>query len=169
MANARRASDVGETRKGTSVAPRTNEPAPGFTLQADDGTTVRLSDFRGQKVILFFYPRADTSGCTVEACGFRDETPQIDARGAVILGISPDEVGDIRKFREKYGLPYRLLADPDHSVAEAYDVWKEKSMFGKKYWGVERTTFLIDEEGRVERIYEKVRPEGHAAEVLEHL
>lgn len=151
------------------MALQAGDTAPAFALPADDGSTVRLADLRGRKVVLYFYPRADTPGCTVEACEFRDEMPRIDERGAVVLGVSPDEVADVRKFREKFSLPFRLLADADHEVAEAYDVWREKSMFGKKYWGVDRTTYLIDEEGRIERVYEKVKPEGHAARVLEDI
>jgi peroxiredoxin Q/BCP len=140
--------------------------APDFELTADDGSTVRLSALRGQRVILFFYPKADTPGCTVEACEFGALTPQISEKGAVVLGISPDPVKDVAKFREKFGLPFRLLADEDHAVAEMYGVWGEKTMFGRTYMGVERTTFLIDAEGRIERIYRKVTPEGHAADVL---
>lgn len=140
--------------------------APDFELTADDGSTVRLSGLRGQRVILFFYPKADTPGCTVEACEFGELTPQISEKGAVVLGISPDPVKDVAKFREKFSLPFRLLADEDHAVAEAYGVWAEKSMYGRKYMGVERTTFLVDAEGRIERIYRKVTPKGHAADVL---
>jgi thioredoxin-dependent peroxiredoxin len=148
------------------MPPKQNDPAPDFALPADDGSIVRLGDLRGQRVILFFYPRADTPGCTIEACEFRDMTPQIQEQGAVVLGLSPDTVADVRKFREKFHLPYRLLADADHSVAEMYGVWKEKTNFGKTYWGVERTTFLVDEEGKIARVYEKVNPEGHAMGVL---
>ena len=146
-----------------------NALAPDFELPADDGSTVRLSDLRGSKVILYFYPRADTPGCTTEACEFRDLTPQIQEKGALVLGISPDPVEPVRKFRAKFDLPFRLLADADHAIAEAYGVWGEKSMFGKKYMGVERTTFLIDEEGHIARIFRKVSPEGHAGEVLQEL
>jgi thioredoxin-dependent peroxiredoxin len=149
--------------------PKQNDAAPDFELTADDGTTIRLADLRGQKVILFFYPKANTSGCTVEACEFRDLQPDIQEQGAVILGISPDPVKDVAKFRDDFSLPYRLLADTDHSVAEAYGVWKEKSMYGKKYMGVDRTTFLIDEEGRIARVFEKVKPQGHAQQVLASL
>jgi peroxiredoxin Q/BCP len=143
--------------------------APDFEVTADDGSTVRLSDLRGRKVILFFYPRADTSGCTTEACEFRDHSPDIEEQGAVVLGISPDEVEDVRKFRMKFDLPFRLLADADHSVAELYGVWVEKSMYGKAYLGVDRTTFLIDEEGKVAKVFRKVKPEGHAGAVLSEL
>jgi thioredoxin-dependent peroxiredoxin len=145
------------------------EPAPDFELQADDGSTVRLSDLRGRRVVLYFYPRADTPGCTTEACEFGDRTPSFEERGAVVLGVSPDPVADVRAFREKFALPFRLLADPDHQVAEAYGVWTQKSMFGKPYMGVERSTFVIDEQGRIARAYRKVRPEGHAEAVLRDL
>ncbi len=145
------------------------EVAPDFSLTADDGSSVRLSELRGRKVILYFYPRADTSGCTIQACEFRDVLPRIDEEGAVVLGVSPDPVEELAKFRDKYDLNFRLLADEDHQVAEAYGVWKEKSMYGKKYMGVERSTFVIDEEGRIARVYEKVKPQGHAAAVLQAL
>lgn len=140
--------------------------APDFELAADDGTVVRLSGLRGRRVILFFYPKADTPGCTTEACEFRDLQPQVNEAGAMVLGISPDSVDAQALFREKYGLPFRLLADEHHQVAEAYGVWKEKSNFGRTYMGVERSTFVIDAEGRMERAYRKVKPEGHAGEVL---
>jgi thioredoxin-dependent peroxiredoxin len=146
-----------------------SEQAPDFELQADDGSTVRLSDLRGRKVVLYFYPRADTPGCTTEACEFGDRTGSFEEQGAVVLGVSPDPVEDVRAFREKFSLPFRLLADPDHRVAEAYGVWTEKSMYGKKYMGVERSTFVIDEEGRVARAYRKVSPKGHAEAVLQGL
>lgn len=143
-----------------------NDLAPDFELAADDGSRVRLSDLRGRRVILYFYPRADTPGCTTEACEFRDLTPRIQDKGAVVLGISPDPVDAVRKFRDKFDLPFRLLADEDHAIAEAYGVWGEKTMFGKKYMGVLRSTFLIDESGQIARVYRKVVPEGHAEEVL---
>jgi thioredoxin-dependent peroxiredoxin len=148
---------------------REGENAPDFVLPADDGSTLRLSTLRGRKVVLFFYPRADTPGCTKEACGFRDRTAEFDAGNAVVLGISPDEVKDVRAFHEKYGLTYRLLADSEHRVAELYGVWKQKARFGRISWGVERTTFVIDEEGRVAKVFERVRPEGHPARVIEAL
>lgn len=146
--------------------PLQNQPAPDFTLTADDGSTVTLSDLRGERVILYFYPKADTPGCTTQACDFRDLQPQIRERGALVLGVSPDPVEDVRAFREKFSLPFRLLADEDHQVSEAYGVWKLKSMFGNEYWGVERSTFLIDEEGQVTEVYRKVDPAGHASDLL---
>lgn len=149
------------------AAVRKGDLAPDFELRSDDGKVVKLSDFRGQRVVLFFYPRADTPGCTIEACEFRDARPDFDAAGAVVLGISPDSVEDVAKFRDKYDLNFPLLADEDHSVAERYGVWKEKSMFGRTFMGVERTTFVIDAEGRIEEVHEKVTPEGHARSLLE--
>lgn len=149
------------------MTPKEHDPAPDFSLPADDGSFVRLGDLRGKRVILYFYPRADTPGCTVEACEFRDLFPQIQETGAVVLGVSPDTVPDVRKFREKFDLPFKLLADADHSVAEMYGVWRQKEMFGQTHMGVVRSTFLIDEQGRIARVYDAVSAEGHAAEVLE--
>ena len=143
-----------------------NDVAPKFALKADDGSTVRLSALRGQTVVLYFYPKDDTPGCTKEACEFRDRSKDLNKSDAVVLGVSPDSVESHRKFREKYGLDFRLLADPDHKVAEAYGVWQLKSMYGRKYWGIVRTTFIINEKGRIARVFEKVKPAGHAAEVL---
>jgi thioredoxin-dependent peroxiredoxin len=140
--------------------------APDFSLAADDGTTVTLKALKGRKVVLYFYPKDDTSGCTKEACGFRDRWSDVKQAGAIVLGVSPDAVTSHQKFKQKYQLPFPLLADPDHLVAEAYGAWGEKSMYGKKYKGILRTTFLIDGEGRIARVFEKVKPEGHAAEVL---
>jgi thioredoxin-dependent peroxiredoxin len=140
--------------------------APDFSLAADDGTTVTLKALKGRKVVLYFYPKDDTSGCTKEACGFRDRWTDVKQAGAIVLGVSPDAVTSHQKFKQKYQLPFPLLADPDHLVAEAYGAWGEKSMYGKKYKGILRTTFLIDGEGRIARVFEKVKPEGHAAEVL---
>jgi peroxiredoxin Q/BCP len=149
--------------------PIAGTPAPDFELRADNGTVVRLSDLRGHRVILFFYPRADTPGCTIEACEFRDHGPEFEDKGAIVLGISPDSVADVRAFRKKFQLPYRLLADADHAVADAYGVWREKLMFGRKFWGVVRTTFVIAEDGLIARVYEKVDAAGHAYEVLNQL
>ena len=150
-----------------SGIPDEGSNAPDFTLEADEGEAVRLSDLRGRNVVLFFYPKDDTSGCTIEACEFRDAMPRFEGLDAIILGISPDDAKSHRKFREKFQLPYRLLVDEGHKVAEQYGVWQEKSMYGKTYMGNARTTFLIDREGRIARVFEKVKPEGHAAEVAE--
>ena len=147
--------------------PNTSEPAPDFTLPDQDGRDVTLRDFRGRKVVLYFYPKDDTSGCTTQACDLRDRTSELEARGAVVLGVSPDSPKSHTKFRKKYQLPFTLLADEDHSVAEAYDVWKEKSMYGRKYWGNERTTFIIDEEGRIAHVLPKVKPAEHVDQILE--
>jgi peroxiredoxin Q/BCP len=143
--------------------------APPFSLPSDTGETVSLEDLRGSPVVLFFYPKDDTPGCTAEACEFRDSWKAVQRAGAVVLGVSPDGVASHRRFREKFALPFHLLADEDHAVAEAYGVWGEKSMYGKKYYGVLRTTFIIDAAGSVRRVFEKVKPAGHAAEVLEAL
>lgn len=142
------------------------DAAPDFTLPRSGGGTLSLHDLRGRRVVLYFYPKDDTSGCTKEACEFRDTSEQIDAADAVVLGISPDGVASHDRFRQKYGLPFALLADEDHAVADRYGVWQEKSMYGKKYWGIARTTFLIDGDGKIERIWERVKPAGHAAVVL---
>jgi len=142
-------------------------PAPPFELLSDSGDTVRLSDLRGRTVVLYFYPKDDTTGCTKEACEFRDHWRAVEKAGAVVLGVSPDGVASHAKFRKKYQLPFPLLADPDHAVAERYGVWGEKSMYGRRYFGILRTTFVIDGNGRIARVFERVKPKGHAAEVLE--
>src|SRR3989304_4092928 len=144
-------------------------PAPDFALQDAPGRTVRLRDFRGKSVVLYFYPKDDTPGCTTEACGFRDDYAAYAERDAVIIGVSPDGPAAHAKFAQKYDLPFILLADPDHAVAEAYGVWKEKQQFGRTYWGIERTTFVIDPRGRITRIFRRVRPDGHSREGLEAL
>lgn len=149
--------------------PKPGTKAPAFSLPADDGSTVSLKDLKGKWVVLYFYPKDDTTGCTVEACEFRDSWAAVRRAGAVVLGISPDGVASHGKFKAKYRLPFRLLADTDHAVAEAYGVWGEKSMYGRRYLGILRTTFLIDGSGKVVRVFEKVRPRGHAAQVLEAL
>mgnify|MGYP003410365507 FL=1 len=140
--------------------------APAFSLPSDDGGTVALKDLKGKKVVLYFYPKDDTPGCTAEACEFRDSWAAVKRKGAVVLGVSPDGVKSHGKFKQKYDLPFPLLADEDHAVAEAYGAWGEKSMYGRKYFGILRTTFIIDEAGRVAKVFEKVKPKGHAAEVL---
>ena len=140
--------------------------APKIELADDQGNAFKLSTLNGKTVILFFYPKADTPGCTMEACEFRDAEPVFVKSNTVILGISPDDAKAQMKFKTKFGLPYTLLCDTDHAVAVAYEVWKEKSMYGKKYMGIERTTFIIDAAGNIAKIFAKVKPEGHAAQVL---
>jgi peroxiredoxin Q/BCP len=149
----------------TTAHPRVGEPAPDFTAETDAGEPLTLSSLRGRPVVLYFYPRDDTDGCTAEACGFRDLFPRFAAADAVVLGVSPDSAASHARFKRRYALPFTLVADADHRVAEAYGVWKEKRMFGRRYMGVERTTFLVDRGGRVARVFEKVRPAGHAEAV----
>jgi peroxiredoxin Q/BCP len=146
-----------------------NDPAPEFTLADQDGNDVSLADFRGRKVVLYFYPKDDTPGCTTQACELRDHAETFDARGAVILGVSPDDAKSHRRFADKFDLPFTLLADVDHAVADAYGVWQEKSMYGRKYWGNERTTFVIDEQGRIAKVLPKVKPAEHVEQVLDSL
>lgn len=148
------------------VALKPGQKAPGFEAQDDTGKGVSLSDFTGRKVVLYFYPRDDTPGCTREACAFRDGIAKIKGKGAVVLGVSADSVASHQRFKEKYRLNFPLLADPDKKVVQAYGVWKEKSLYGRKYTGLERTTFLIDEEGRIARIFPRVQVDGHCGEVL---
>jgi peroxiredoxin Q/BCP len=149
--------------------PRVGDEAPGFTLPSDRGDDVSLGSLRGRPVVLYFYPKDDTSGCTTQACEFRDSWAEVQARGAVVLGVSPDNIASHEKFRDKFSLPFPLLADEDHAVAEAYGAWGEKSMYGRKYQGILRTTFIIDAAGRIAHVFEKVKPKGHAAEVLDAL
>jgi peroxiredoxin Q/BCP len=137
-------------------------PAPDFTLPTDGGDPLRLSSLRGRKVVLYFYPKDDTSGCTTQACELRDALPRFEGVDAVILGVSPDPVASHRKFRDKHGLNFTLLSDEDHAVAEAYGVWVQKSMYGRTYMGIERSTFLIGEDGTVLEAWRKVKPAGHA-------
>lgn len=143
-----------------------NQKVADFTLQTDEDKTVSLSDYSGKPVVLFFYPRADTPGCTIEACGFRDTFKKIQTAGAVVLGISRDTPKAQAKFKAKYDLPYTLLADVDEKVCNQFGVMKEKNMYGKKVWGIERTTFLIGPDQKLIHIFPKVTPEGHAEEVL---
>jgi peroxiredoxin Q/BCP len=145
------------------------KPAPDFTLTSDAGEAVRLSDLQGTPVVLYFYPKDDTPGCTTQACGIRDAWDAFRDAGATVLGVSPQDEASHAKFREKYGLPFTLLADPAHEVAEAYDVWKERTSYGKTSMGIERSTFVIDRDGDVARAFRKVKPDGHAALVLEAL
>ncbi len=153
---------------GIMPIPSIGKPSPKFKLPASNGETIDLADFAGKKtVVLYFYPRADTPGCTKEACGFRDALPQYDKAKIAVLGISPDPVEDVTKFADKFKLNFPLLADADHAVAERYGVWQEKSMYGKKYWGVARTTFVIGKDGKILHVFEKVKPEGHEKQVLE--
>jgi peroxiredoxin Q/BCP len=140
--------------------------APDFTLTSDAGETVTLSQFRGSPVVLYFYPRDDTPGCTTQACGIRDSWDEFEKRGAVVLGVSPDSESSHVKFKQKFGLPFTLLADPDHATAEAYGVWVEKKNYGKTYMGVERSTFVIDGDGKLVKAMRKVKPDTHAADVL---
>lgn len=135
-----------------------NDLAPDFELSADDGAIIKLSDLRGQRVLIFFYPKADTPGCTTQACGFRDNFPVIEAANVVVFGISPDSVADLAKWRAKEKLPYHLLSDMDHAVAEAYGVWGEKNMYGRAYMGIIRSHFVIDAEGKLEDVRYKVSP-----------
>ncbi|MEX2112259.1 MAG: thioredoxin-dependent thiol peroxidase [Pirellulales bacterium] len=140
--------------------------APDFTLAADDGTKVKLSDLKGRPVVLYFYPRDNTPGCTREACAFRDRKPALAKLGAVVLGISPDSVASHEKFRDQHKLTFRLLADTDHKVAEKYGAWREKTLYGKKSLGIQRSTWLIDAEGKVARMWKKVNVDGHDEQVL---
>ena len=146
-----------------------NDKAPEFTLPDQNGKEISLKDFRGKYVVLYFYPRADTPGCTVEACEFRDSYRKIQNTGAVILGISPDQPKAQKKFEEKYSLPFTLLGDADKKVGNAFGVIQEKNMYGKKVMGVARTTFIIGPDGKIMHIFHKVKPEGHAEEVLAYL
>ncbi len=143
--------------------------APAVKLEDQNGNEINLADYKGKKVVLYFYPKDNTSGCTKEACNFRDSFPKFKGIKAVIFGVSPDSVASHKKFAEKYDLPFSLLADPEKKVLEAFGVWKEKSMYGKKYMGVERTTVIINEEGKISKIFPKVKVEGHTEEVLSAL
>jgi peroxiredoxin Q/BCP len=140
--------------------------APEIKLLDDEGKPFQLSSLKGKTVILYFYPKADTPGCTTESCEFRDADAKIAKKGAVTVGISPDTPKSQEKFKTKFGLPFTLLADSEHATAEAYGVWKEKSMYGRKYMGIERTTFVIGPDGKITKIFNKVKPAGHAEEVL---
>ena len=151
------------------MAVEVGKQAPDFELKANTGETVKLSDFRGKYVVVYFYPKDMTPGCTTQACDFRDNHESFKELDAVILGISPDPIDRHQKFIDKHDLPFLLLADEDHKVAEVYDVWKLKKMFGKEYMGIERSTFLIDKDGNVMKEWRKVRVKGHVEEALEYL
>ncbi|MCX7851582.1 MAG: thioredoxin-dependent thiol peroxidase [Caldilineales bacterium] len=148
---------------------RIGDMAPDFTAVADNGETVRLSDFRGRRVVLYFYPKDDTPGCTAQACSFRDHFAALADKNAVVLGVSPDGVASHRKFKTKYNLPFLLLADEDHRIAEQYGVWGERSMYGKTFMGIHRSHFVIDEEGRIVDIQYKVKPEESVVKALRAL
>jgi peroxiredoxin Q/BCP len=145
------------------------DEAPDFELEDQDGVAVKLSSLRGSPVVLYFYPKADTPGCTTQACGIRDRSGEYDEAGAKVLGVSPDKPAKLRKFADKYDLPFTLLADTEHSVAESYGAWAEKSMYGRKYWGNARATFLIDPSGKIARVFPKVSPKTHDDVVLDAL
>jgi peroxiredoxin Q/BCP len=148
---------------------KVGDKAPQFTLPSGDGKNVSLKEFRGKKVVLYFYPKDDTPGCTSEACSFRDNLGRVKRKGAVVLGISADSVESHKKFIKKYDLPFPLLSDESKKILKAYDVWKQKSFMGRKFMGIERTTFIIDEEGNILRIFSKVKVEGHTDDVLDAL
>ena len=150
----------------TNTIPSVGSDAPAFRLPSSTGETIDLAKLRGKTVVLYFYPKADTPGCTKEACGFRDAIASYKKLDVPVFGVSPDPVDDVKRFADKFQLNFPLLADADHSVAEKYGVWQEKSMYGKKYMGVARTTFIIDPDLKIARVFEKVKPEGHDQEVL---
>ena len=148
---------------------KVGDKAPDIRVHTDSGEDFKLSDMKGKRVVLYFYPKADTPGCTVEACEFRDGIKAFAKKGAAVFGISPDKPAAQAKFKQKFDLPFTLLADEDKSAAEAYGVWKEKNMYGKKVMGIERTTFVIGADGKIEKVYNKVKAKGHAEEVLAEL
>ena len=154
---------------GNEISMKINDKAPDFTLQDENGNEVSLKALRGEIVVLYFYPRADTPGCTIQACEFRDTYKQMQKTGAVLLGVSPDTTKAQKKFQEKFKLPFPLLADADKKVADSFGVLQEKNMYGKKVMGIVRTTFIIGPDGKIQHIFPKVKPEGHAAEVLGYL
>jgi peroxiredoxin Q/BCP len=145
---------------------KAGDTAPAFTTNDGAGNTVKLKDFKGQRVVLYFYPKDDTPGCTKEACSFRDDFATFKKRGINVLGVSPDSEAAHKKFAAKYKLPFTLLSDPDHAIAEAYGTYGQKKFMGRTYMGILRTTFLIDEKGKIKKVFEKVKPDEHAREVL---
>ena len=158
-----------KSRKPKAVELKVGQNAPAFTLQDENGQKVSLSNFKGKKVVLYFYPKDDTPGCTKEACSFRDGIDEIRDSGAVVLGVSADSVGSHKKFSEKFDLNFPLLSDVDKKMLQAYRVWKEKSLYGRKFMGIERTTFIIDERGKIATIFPKVKVESHLDDVLSEL
>ncbi|HKP86289.1 MAG TPA: thioredoxin-dependent thiol peroxidase [Blastocatellia bacterium] len=148
---------------------RTGEKAPALKLTDENGRAVKLADYRGKRIVLYFYPRDLTPGCTKEACGFQADLAEYEKRNAVVLGVSTDDARSHSRFREKYGLQFPLLSDADHETAESFGVWQEKNMYGRKMWGIRRSTFIIDEQGRVARVFDKVSPAEHSREVLDAL
>jgi len=148
---------------------KTGDKAPDFKLMSDSGETISLKNYKGKKVILYFYPKDMTSGCTAEACDFRDNFKKFEKKNTVVIGVSPDNTASHLKFKDKYELPFTLLSDETKKMLTDYGVWQEKSMYGRKYMGVVRTTFVIDEKGKIEKVFEKVKVEGHIAELLEEL
>jgi peroxiredoxin Q/BCP len=151
------------------MALKVGDKAPAFKLKNQDGETISLSDLKGKPIVLYFYPKDDTSGCTKEACNFRDEFPKFGKMKAEIIGISADSIESHKKFAEKYKLPFNLLADDKKEVVEKYSVWKEKNMYGRKYMGIERTTFIIDAKGKISKIFSKVKVDNHNKEVMDAL
>lgn len=153
--------------KSTGSTPEAGQAAPDIALPSGTGEPVELKDFRGQPVVVYFYPKDDTPGCTIEAQEFESHLDDFERAGAKVIGISPDDGKSHCKFSEKYGLRFTLLSDTEHEVAEKYGVWVEKNRYGRKYWGVQRATFLVDKDGRIAKAWPNVKPEGHAEEVLE--
>jgi peroxiredoxin Q/BCP len=151
------------------AALKVGDPAPDFEIPSGDGSTLALKNLKGKKVVLYFYPKDDTPGCTREACSFRDEVKKFERNGAVIVGVSADSVESHRKFSEKYNLPFALLSDEKKEMVKKYGVWKEKSLYGKTFMGIERSTFVIDEKGKIAQIFRKVKVDGHSDELLKTL
>jgi thioredoxin-dependent peroxiredoxin len=151
------------------MMPAPGDKAPDLELADEEGRAVKLEDFRGKRVVLYFYPRDLTPGCTKEACAFQEDLAEFEKRDAVVLGVSTDDARSHRRFREKYGLRFSLLTDADHRTAERYGVWKEKNMYGRKMWGIKRATFIIDGQGRISHVFDKVSPADHSREVLDAL
>lgn len=156
-------------KKKNTVSLIAGANAPDFSLNSDNDEQIKLSDYKGKKVVLYFYPKDDTPGCTAEACSFRDGFSEIQKKGAMVFGVGPDSVESHKKFKEKFHLNFPLLSDIDKKVVSTYGVWKEKNMYGKKYMGIERTTFIIDEAGKIKKVFPKVKVDGHYDEVLAEL